>query len=199
MEVTASFLQVAQCTVRCAFRDDKGRMPIKKRMLHWLGLPLKAFGVSTDVIVHAFYALLVHAVTDVYNHAFSADDLDDDQAGIMAATTFASAREEYDMLLQDMLQMWLGFLGIAIVMWVALRIEFRGKLSHWGVVLAEQEEEWSRDLWAPTQKNELINRRRLVSLMREGCALVSSRKASHHFNLFTVEKAIFFRGVRYIR
>jgi hypothetical protein len=98
--------------------------------------------------------------------------LDDDLAGIDAAKRFASACDEYDMLLQDMLETWLGFLGIAIAMWIALRVQFRAKLSHWLVVLAEREEDWSRDLWAPTQKNELINGRRLVDLMREGWVLM---------------------------
>ena len=64
--------------------------------------------------------------------------------------------------------MWLGFLGMAVVMWIALRLVLRAKLSNWLVILAESQEEWARDLWAPTQRNEVINRRRLVDLMREG-------------------------------
>ena len=108
------------------------------------------------------------ATSGAQNHAHSMDDLDDDEAGSNAALRFASAQSEYDHVLQSMLQMWLGFLGLAIVMWIALRLTLRAKLSKWRVILAERQEEWSRDLWAPTQKNEVINRRRIVDLMREG-------------------------------
>ena len=112
------------------------------------------------------------ATSGAQNHASITDDLDDDEAGSNAALRFASAQAEYDHVIQSMLQMWLGFLGLAIVMWIALRLVLRAKLSQWRVILAERQEEWARDLWAPTQTNEVINRRRLVHLMREGYVFV---------------------------
>ena len=111
---------------------------------------------------------IVSCVTGVYDHVALTDDLDDDQAGNNAARLFASSRAEYDTLLQHMLQAWLVFLFIAIVMWVALRWAFGAKIASWRVHLAEQEDQWRRDLWAPIHRQEAASRRRLVHLMREG-------------------------------
>ena len=115
-----------------------------------------------------FARCLQFTLPGAYDHVLATDDIDDDQAGNTAARLFASSRAQYNTLLQHMLQSWFVFLGVAILMWVALRWTFRVKIASWRVFLANQEDEWRRDLWAPTQRNEVINRRRLVDLMREG-------------------------------
>jgi hypothetical protein len=80
---------------------------------------------------------------------------------------FATARNEYDTLVQQMVQVWIVFLGASIVLWFYLRWTFTRLKKSWLLTLSEAEEQWDRDLWAPDQQGERQTKRRFFELTKE--------------------------------
>lgn len=53
-----------------------------------------------------------------------------------------------------MLLVWAGLLGLAVVLWFFLRLLFGELMAAWQHRRAESEEQWDRDLWAPSVRAE---------------------------------------------
>eukprot|EP00035_Acanthoeca_spectabilis_P033031 m.21650 g.21650 ORF g.21650 m.21650 type:complete len:1167 (+) comp5717_c0_seq1:171-3671(+) len=102
----------------------------------------------------------------LYNHASAADDADDDFPSGAAAQSLASAHSSYDSLVQEALQVWNGFLGLAVLMWIGLRLTYRDAQRSWrdhAQTLADAEEV---DPWASTRRGAWEAERRLASLQQ---------------------------------
>ena len=58
------------------------------------------------------------------DHGNPNDDLDDDSPGTKAALVFDQGRRDYDDLVRRELIAWDALLGLAVVMWLALRVVY---------------------------------------------------------------------------
>jgi hypothetical protein len=108
---------------------------------------------------------------EVQSNAFSYlggnDDLDGDEPQIAASQKYSTARNEYDTLVQQMLQVWIAFLGMSILLWFYLRWTFARLTKSWLLTLSEAEEQWNRELWASDQQGERQTKRRFLELTKE--------------------------------
>ena len=106
---------------------------------------------------------------DVFSYLGTNDDHDDDDGpSADAAQRFATARNDYNTLVQQMLQAWIAFLGMSILLWLILRWIFARLTKTWFHTLSEAEEQWDRDLWAPDHQAERQTKRRFLELIKEG-------------------------------
>lgn len=96
------------------------------------------------------------------------DDQNDDDPMVTASTTFSSASTEYNRLNQLMLQVWVAFLSLAILMWAYLRWTFRKLLAAWWAHLNEAQVKWDRDLWSESDQSERARKLRVLTLAKEG-------------------------------
>jgi hypothetical protein len=103
--------------------------------------------------------------SDAFSYLGANDDLDDDLPDGPAKQRFADARNEYDTLVQQMLQVWIAFLGMSIVLWSYLRWTFARFTKSWLVTLSEAEKQWDRDLW--DQQSTRQTKRRFLELTKE--------------------------------
>eukprot|EP00035_Acanthoeca_spectabilis_P036848 m.42158 g.42158 ORF g.42158 m.42158 type:complete len:809 (-) comp8290_c0_seq1:120-2546(-) len=92
-------------------------------------------------------ATLAIAETNHFEHFSSDDAVDDDDPQHAAAATYTDQRARYDSLVQVMLQVWAGLLGVAIALWVNLRWVFLSLVRAWQGMLAVSREQWGRDYW----------------------------------------------------
>ena len=102
-----------------------------------------------------------------YTHLNADDDANDVNPAAAASTTWTAAHSEYNRVLQTMLQVWVGFLCLSIVMWIYLRRLFVRLLASWQVRLSEAETAWDRDLWAPHQQGERATKLRLLTISKD--------------------------------
>jgi hypothetical protein len=110
------------------------------------------------------------AMSSHLGHTSLSDDLDDDSSGMLTSATvrFDHGRAAYDDLIQSMLLVWDGLLGVAVLMWTALQITYRQSLGSWRsrydeVVTAENEDDW-----ALTRRSVWLSHRRLMTHQRDG-------------------------------
>eukprot|EP00035_Acanthoeca_spectabilis_P002220 m.86004 g.86004 ORF g.86004 m.86004 type:complete len:786 (+) comp11433_c0_seq1:411-2768(+) len=96
-----------------------------------------------------------------------ADDGNDDVSSAPAQDRFESARLRYDSLLQVMLLAYMGFLGVAIVLWIFLRWQFSRLVEAWRHRVVDAEKEWARDLWDPQSQGVLRTRQMLLLMAKE--------------------------------
>ena len=97
----------------------------------------------------------IEALTNTYNHGSDADDRDDDNTGTSALDKFYAQRSAYDNLVREMLVVWDVLVGIAIVLWVVLRLMYRYalralRLEYEAMARAEMADEWAdtrRSAW----------------------------------------------------
>ena len=66
-----------------------------------------------------------------------------------------------------MLRAWICLLGIVMAMWIYLRWLFFKIVREWQEHLKIKEDEWNRDLWAPSQQAERENKLRVLLMARE--------------------------------
>eukprot|EP00035_Acanthoeca_spectabilis_P016995 m.354855 g.354855 ORF g.354855 m.354855 type:complete len:772 (-) comp16596_c0_seq3:195-2510(-) len=108
------------------------------------------------------------AQTGYYSYVGAADDLDDDSPQIGATNRFVEARQQYDGLVQAMLQVWATFLGVTIALWLYLRWQYRRATRHNSVALADASQEWDEVLWGESGKAQRVTKTRIFTLVQEG-------------------------------
>jgi hypothetical protein len=107
------------------------------------------------------------AYTNAFNHASANDDLDDDASSVAASSTFKSQRDAYDNLVRDMLVAWDCVVGVAVAMWIVLRV------LHWHALRLLRSEAIAAslaeeaDVWVDTRRSAWEARRRYLELRRE--------------------------------
>jgi len=91
------------------------------------------------------------------------DDVDEDDHVIeRMINAFTASRQAYDAVVQQMLQVWDGILGIAIVMWGGLRIAHSTVLKTWRGAVATAQQNEDNDEWKLTRKSAWLAKRRLL-------------------------------------
>eukprot|EP00037_Helgoeca_nana_P031308 m.398176 g.398176 ORF g.398176 m.398176 type:complete len:1112 (+) comp28369_c0_seq2:30-3365(+) len=106
-------------------------------------------------------------------HADPADDVDDDYAGIAAGKRFESSREQYDTLVQRMLQAWIALLLGAVLAWMLLRRAYAQLLARSRAVLRTAAKGEASDDWALTRRSEWRSSRELVQMQKQAFADVA--------------------------
>eukprot|EP00035_Acanthoeca_spectabilis_P027448 m.466603 g.466603 ORF g.466603 m.466603 type:complete len:1083 (-) comp25399_c0_seq1:69-3317(-) len=108
------------------------------------------------------------AETSARSYLSPNDDLDDEQPNIAASAKYATERVKYDNVLQRMLAAWLGFLGVAVIMWLCLRRGYTRLRQSWEQVLVQQVEAEAADEWASTRQSQWKVQREIVNQQRAG-------------------------------
>eukprot|EP00035_Acanthoeca_spectabilis_P028292 m.469958 g.469958 ORF g.469958 m.469958 type:complete len:813 (+) comp29261_c0_seq1:117-2555(+) len=111
---------------------------------------------------------LTLAQTNTYNYLSLEDDQDDDTIDVTAAQQYETARDRYDSLTQAMLQIWLGLLGLAVALWLCLRVAFARLVSKWKTAERAAQAQWDRDLWSSDDAGARLIKQRVLDLMRKG-------------------------------
>lgn len=107
------------------------------------------------------------AFTDSFSHLRAQDDIDDDVPIVAANEEFRAGRESFNRLVQQMLVVWACFLGVALALWVYMRVSFHRFIARWRVGLADAEGTWDRELWGPQDAVVRATKRRLYELVKE--------------------------------
>lgn len=102
-----------------------------------------------------------------YEYFSPNDDGDDENVDAKLAYTYSSQQYLYNKLKEQMLQSWLFFLALVVVLYVASRRMYVMRFNEWIDSVREKEEEWNRDLWHEGAKVERTVKVRLVQLIRE--------------------------------
>lgn len=128
------------------------------------------FYVRCETINNDGYNERVQSAVQNNNFAYLSldDDQNDDNPMVAASATFSSASTEYNRLNQLMLQVWVAFLSLAMLMWVYLRWTFRKLLADWWAHLNEAQVKWDRDLWSESDQSERARKLRVLTLAKEG-------------------------------
>lgn len=95
------------------------------------------------------------------------DDMDDDAPGTAAAHRFDAARSNFAVLEQQMLQVWVGALMVAVVLWIYLRVAYTKMVGRWRASLAEVRAAEATDDWASTRRSAWQAQRELIVMQRE--------------------------------
>ena len=83
------------------------------------------------------------------------DDFDDDSApAATAKLRFYSERNTYEELVQSMLQIWNGLLGVALFLWICLRIVYYRVSQRWRMQKRELAARELSDEWRETRRSE---------------------------------------------
>jgi len=107
------------------------------------------------------------AYTNANNHASANDDLDDVQPSAAAELLFQAGRDRYDSLVRRMLVTWDIFVGVAVVLWIVLRVLYRATVRELRADAAEVALAEASDAWADTRRSEWEARRQLLEARRE--------------------------------
>jgi hypothetical protein len=127
------------------------------------------FFVQSGVIEGDGYnsATQAEAQSNAFTYLGPNDDLNDDLPMATAETRFTNGRNEFDALVQRMLQVWVAFLVLCILTWLYLRWTFSRLTKIWLRTLSDAEKQWDRDLWAPDQQGTRQTKRRFLVLIKE--------------------------------
>lgn len=113
------------------------------------------------------------ALDDPSTHTAANDDLDDFFPSEQESTRFDEGRAQFDELEQRMLQVWVGALGLAILLWLGLRrahgrlrSQWRSELDH--VINSEVDDEW-----AETRRSQWRGWRDRLRMQRDAYAEVA--------------------------
>jgi hypothetical protein len=104
---------------------------------------------------------------NAFSHLDAGDDFDDDDPATPAGQQFTKGRGMYDTLVQQMLQVWIAFLVLCILLWFYLRYTFARLIQRWRVDLSEAEDQWNRDLCATDLQGVRKTKRRFLELTKE--------------------------------
>jgi len=105
--------------------------------------------------------------SDAFSYLGASDDFDDDDPATPAGQRFTKGRSKYDTLVQQMLQVWIAFLALCILLWFYLRYTFARLIQGWRVNLSEAEDQWNRDLCATDLQGVRKTKRRFLELTKE--------------------------------
>lgn len=96
------------------------------------------------------------ARTGAYVHINIDDSQDDDgvAASIDATNRFQAERDQYDRLVQYMLLTWDGFLAVAILLWIRLRVIYHFAMHQWRRQSQTVDELEKTDPWVETRQSE---------------------------------------------
>ena len=173
-------LFIVGASIRALHRGLRAMHPRAEAMLHaacWavavlafavfytLCAEINADGYNIDTETVAFYG--------EYDHSSLSDDRDDDAAAFVASSKFASARDKYDALIQEMLVAWDVLVGIAIALWFVLRSMHRNVLRALRADMAAVLEAEAQDVWARTRRSDWDDRRRLLLAQQEAFSEVA--------------------------
>lgn len=92
-----------------------------------------------------------------YNFMNDADDQDDYNYGGYMKTevnTFLSARDKYNRLVRSFLLVWDGLLGLAVLLWIVVRVVHRRALSRWQRRVDTDTANEAVDPWGSTRQSE---------------------------------------------
>jgi hypothetical protein len=120
---------------------------------------INADGYNTSTMNEGF--------TNAYNHANVNDDLDDSEPYITATSNFQRARDEYDDLVKHMLVAWDVLAGLAIGLWIVLRVAHQRALRELRAEAASAAHAEAVDVWVDTRRSAWEARRRLLEARRE--------------------------------
>jgi hypothetical protein len=104
--------------------------------------------------------------SDSFNHLADVDDLDDDTPTSRSAAKYDRAEREFNSLLQIMLQVWLGFLGLAILLWFRLRWAVADLMARWRALMSSLPEAEAADAWASTRRSAWRARYQLLDVQK---------------------------------
>lgn len=107
---------------------------------------------------------------DTHTYLSVTDDRDDDNPGEPSANRFDDQWAQYNQLEQIMLQVWLGVLGIAIVLWLYLRYVYHGFITLWSRAVDATNAAEAEDVWAATRRGQWQANRELLLLRKDACA-----------------------------
>jgi serine/threonine protein kinase len=102
-----------------------------------------------------------------FNHASANDDFDDDSPSTPASLVFQNGRDEYDNLVRNMLVAWDAVVGVAVGMWVALRMLYILSLRALRTEAVAAARAEANDEWRDTRRGAWEARRRLLEARRE--------------------------------
>eukprot|EP00041_Stephanoeca_diplocostata_P015246 m.290021 g.290021 ORF g.290021 m.290021 type:complete len:433 (-) comp19974_c2_seq8:1565-2863(-) len=83
------------------------------------------------------------------------------------------ADARYNDIEKTMIQTWLGFLVVALILWITSRMYYWYTVRQWRQDYVIQQRQWDRDLWAPENASQLLQKHRLVQLQREAYANIA--------------------------
>lgn len=106
-------------------------------------------------------------------HLSPSDDADDDTVGIAASRRFDAGRKAYDALVQQMLQVWIGFLVLAVLSWAHLRRSYARLLARSHALAQHTTASEAADAWAQTRRAEWRAMCDVARLQREAYAGVA--------------------------
>lgn len=175
-------LYILGVSVAALRRGGRSTSRILETVLHlccW-GLGAAAFAVFwmlCDRINRAGYnsATQEEAASGAISHIGANDDLDDDGWPVVskAMRDFSSARNSYDDLLRWMLLVWDGFLGVALLMWLGLRIAYHRAVRSWRAHVRSESSAEAADDWALTRQSIWNTRRERMHAEREEYLAIS--------------------------
>eukprot|EP00037_Helgoeca_nana_P009398 m.82503 g.82503 ORF g.82503 m.82503 type:complete len:1195 (+) comp19552_c0_seq1:104-3688(+) len=104
------------------------------------------FNVSNQEVVVDHY----------FNHLSSTDDADGDAVPEIDAAKgkLDRGRDEYDLLVQRMLQLWSGAVGVAIIVWIGVRIAYAQISLTWRACIDAVNSAELADAWGDTRRSE---------------------------------------------
>ena len=103
------------------------------------------------------------AFTNAHSHVSFNDDLDDSGAPSLAASLeFEHGRAEYDNLVSDTLVAWDVLVGVAVVLWIVLRLMYLHALRMLRSKVVAVSRAEATDVWADTRRSAWAARRRLL-------------------------------------
>jgi len=111
-------------------------------------------------------ATLAETQDDGFEYLSDHDDLDDDSPRLVAANAFVAARNRYDTLVQRMLQIWVAFLGLAILLWFYLRKSYFKIVGQWRRLAEKALLEEADDEWKVTRRSRWQTQRRVLAAQR---------------------------------
>jgi hypothetical protein len=107
------------------------------------------------------------AYTNAYTRVRLDDDLDDSAPSIAASLAFQNARNAYDNLVRNMLVAWDSFVGVAVGMWVVLRVLHRRALLSLRTEATAAANAEAADVWRDLRRSVWGARRRLLEARQE--------------------------------
>ena len=105
--------------------------------------------------------------TNAYYHGNFNDDHDDEEPSVAASSSYQTARASYDNLVREMLVAWDVLVGLAIVLWVVLRVLHRHYMLALRAASDAAAQAEAADVWADTRRGTWAARRRVLVARKE--------------------------------
>jgi serine/threonine protein kinase len=126
------------------------------------------YAVCADINTSGYNsAVETEAFTNARNHASAADDFDDDTPTVAASQRFDAGRSEYDALVRNMLVAWDVLVGVAVALWIVLRLMYVHALREMRVKADADASAEASDVWADTRRTAWRARRTQLEARQE--------------------------------